>query len=42
MQQENVLKIEDLKKKRFKKTILNTGHKIYMTVLEETLSLIHI
>ena len=36
MQQENVLKIEDLKKKRFKKTILNTGHKIYMTVLEET------
>ena len=36
MQQENILKIEDLKKKRFKKTILNTGHKIYMTVLEET------
>ncbi|MBG07992.1 MAG: hypothetical protein CME68_04490 [Halobacteriovoraceae bacterium] len=36
MQQENILKIEDLKKKKFKKTILNTGHKIYMTVLEET------
>ncbi len=36
MQQENILKIEDLKKRKFKKTILNTGHKIYMTVLEET------
>ena len=36
MHQENILKIEDLKKRKFKKTILNTGHKIYMTVLEET------
>ncbi|MEC8625098.1 MAG: hypothetical protein VXY34_09785 [Bdellovibrionota bacterium] len=36
MHQENILKIEDLKKRKFRKTILNTGHKIYMTVLEET------
>ena len=36
MQQENILKIEDLKKIKFRKTILETGHKIYMTVLEET------
>ena len=36
MHQENILKIEDLKKRKFKKTILNTGHKIYLTVLEET------
>ena len=36
MQQENILKIEDLKKIKFRKTILDTGHKIYMTVLEET------
>jgi hypothetical protein len=33
---ENILSIEDLRKRRFAKKILNAGQKIYLTVLEET------
>ncbi len=33
---ENILSIEDLRKRRFAKKILSAGQKIYLTVLEET------
>ena len=36
MNETNILNIEDLKKRRFAKKVLNAGQKIYLIVLEES------
>ena len=36
MNETNILSIEDLKKRRFAKKVLNAGQKIYLIVLEES------